>query len=213
MSVQAWGLSSSLRYPGSIVSDTEQSVTAWFHAIKGGDEKAAHGLWNRYFDRITYLAKRRLVQDAAYDEEDLAASVMRSLYDMAKEDRYADLANRDELWALLIVVAKNKIIGRLRHTGAKKRGGEANVTGDPAALANLQTSELCPELNAEVHDECRNLIEMLGDESLQAIALRRLDGLTIDEIAADLDSSSRTVRRRLALIRKKWQQYEEDNNE
>jgi DNA-directed RNA polymerase specialized sigma24 family protein len=55
-----------------------------------------------------------------------------------------------------------------------------------------------------VTDECRRLLEALGDETLRQIALLRMEGYNDSEIAARLGCGVRTVGRKLELIRKIW---------
>lgn len=100
--------------------DSGQSVTTWFHAVQRGDPEAARQLWNRYFERIIRLTERRLVHDPAYDREDLATSVLKSLFFGVGSNRFQNLANRDELWALLVFMAQRKLIDRQRYANAKK---------------------------------------------------------------------------------------------
>ena len=61
-----------------------------------------------------------------------------------------------------------------------------------------------PAFAAMVTDECRRLLEALGDETLRRIALLRMEGYNDPEIAARLGCSVRTVGRKLDLIRKLW---------
>lgn len=187
-----------------MTNEADQSVTHWFHAIKTGDEHAANQIWERYFDRIIRLASSRLVPDAAYDEEDLAASVFGALFHAAQEGRYGDLADRDELWALLLVLARRKMINRARHAKAQRRNSTAQA-GHQEELQELQGRDPLPDLSVAVEDECRHLINLLGDSLLQDVALRKLEGQTVPEIAAALGMGERTISRKLALIRKHWE--------
>jgi DNA-directed RNA polymerase specialized sigma24 family protein len=57
------------------------------------------------------------------------------------------------------------------------------------------------------------LLNLLNDETLQNVTLRRLDGLTCEEIAARLGCARRAVSRQLDLIRKIWTAHEEGNAE
>lgn len=205
----------SLRSPGSTQkmgpSESELdpaalSVTGWFHALKNGDQHAAAQLWNRYFERVVKLAKHRLARDAAYDEEDLAASVFGALYKAAADGRYETLADRDELWALLLVLSQRKIIDRARRLTAKRRSGPQAGSSPPVPVEELYSQEQTPELSAAVKDECRHLLELLNDGTLQDIALLKLDGHTIPEIAGQLSLGERTISRKLLLIRKTWEE-------
>jgi DNA-directed RNA polymerase specialized sigma24 family protein len=54
--------------------------------------------------------------------------------------------------------------------------------------------------------ECRRLLGLLEDPDLQRVALCKMEGFTVEEIAAELGCVPRTVKRRLQLIRRTWQE-------
>jgi DNA-directed RNA polymerase specialized sigma24 family protein len=53
-------------------------------------------------------------------------------------------------------------------------------------------------------EEYRRLFEALRDEELRRIAVWKLEGYSLDEIAGQLGCARRTVARRLELIRTLW---------
>jgi DNA-directed RNA polymerase specialized sigma24 family protein len=55
-----------------------------------------------------------------------------------------------------------------------------------------------------VADECRRLLQALGNDTLRQIALLRMQGYSDPEIAQQLGCGLRTVGRKLELIRKTW---------
>jgi DNA-directed RNA polymerase specialized sigma24 family protein len=55
-----------------------------------------------------------------------------------------------------------------------------------------------------VAEECRRLLDRLGDAELLAIALWKMEGYGNEEIAARLGCVPRTVGRRLEVIRTLW---------
>ena len=71
-------------------------------------------------------------------------------------------------------------------------------------LAQVVGNEPTPEFAAMVTEEYRRLFGSLGDESLQVVALLRLEGYSNEDIAASLDCGLRTVERKLDVIRKRW---------
>jgi DNA-directed RNA polymerase specialized sigma24 family protein len=61
-----------------------------------------------------------------------------------------------------------------------------------------------PDAKAEFANECQQFLERLGDETLQTIALLRIEGYSVDEIATRVGCAKRPVERRLSLIRSIW---------
>ena len=64
--------------------------------------------------------------------------------------------------------------------------------------------EPSPAFAAEVADALACRLGRLGTAQLQAIALRKLEGYTTEEIAGQLGCAQSTVERRLRLIRHLW---------
>lgn len=65
--------------------------------------------------------------------------------------------------------------------------------------------EPTPAFAAQVADQCREMLDRLGDESLQQIAIWKMEGYTNTEIADKLGCAPRTVERKLERIRAKWE--------
>src|SRR4029079_8585556 len=96
----------------------------------------------------------------------------------------------------------------------KKRGGGA-VRGDsalagrpddegPAGADRLPGAEPTPAFAAHAAEECRRLLDLLGDEGLRSVALWKMEGYTNAEIATRLGCVESTVERRLKVIRSLW---------
>jgi DNA-directed RNA polymerase specialized sigma24 family protein len=192
------------------------SVTHWLDDIRRGNSKAAEALWRRYFPELVRLARDKLgdAPRAVADEEDVALSAMDSFFDAAQRGRFPDLADRHDLWRLLLQMTVRKVVDLKRRETRQRRGGgrvrhvsalsETRSESDSGALARIVGDTPTPEFAAMMAEECRRLIEML-DVDLQALALAKLQGYENREIAAQSDCSVRTVERRLHLIRRKWE--------
>jgi DNA-directed RNA polymerase specialized sigma24 family protein len=182
----------------------EDSVTHWLDQLRAGDPAAARPLWQRYFARLVALARRRLrgAPRAVADEEDVALSAFDSFCRAAREDRFPELADRDDLWRLLVVLTERKAIDAVRRQGRAKRGG-GRAAGGPA-LAALAGREPTPEFAALVAEECERLLGLLDDDALRTLALLKLEGYANGEIAERLGCALRTVERKLAVIRGLW---------
>jgi IS30 family transposase len=57
---------------------------------------------------------------------------------------------------------------------------------------------------AQAIEECSRLLDRLQDDSLRQIACWKMEGYTNDEIAERLNVVTRTVERKLKIIRQKW---------
>ena len=108
-----------------------EEITVWIKNLSGGDEKAAHLLWEQYFNRMVRLARRKFdqigINRRAADEEDIALSAMNSFYKRAADGQFC-LGDRQELWKLLVTITVRKAYAELKRQKAKKRG-EGHVRG------------------------------------------------------------------------------------
>ena len=82
---------------------------------------------------------------------------------------------------------------------------EHGLTPDEhARILELIGREPDPEVVARVGEECQRLLGLLTDPTLRLIAVRKLEGFTNEEIAAELGVVCRSVERKLNLIRQRW---------
>jgi DNA-directed RNA polymerase specialized sigma24 family protein len=188
---------------------SDGSITRLIVLLKEGGRAAAQPLWDAYFRRLVGLARARLrgTPRGMADEEDVALSAFDSFCRRAEQGLFPQLADRDDLWQLLFVLTVRKAIGLARHQGRARRGG-----GRIASLEDLDSRDLgavlgpepTPELAAQMADECRRLLDRLGDETLRAVARWKMEGWTNHEIAGRLGCVEHTVERKLRSIRRLW---------
>jgi DNA-directed RNA polymerase specialized sigma24 family protein len=184
------------------------SVTLWVREyIARGDEEAARRLSDRYFARMVGLARARLKRlrrpGVDQDAEDVAISALENFCRAARGGRFPLLKDRNDLWAMLITITERKAIDLVRREGRGKRGGGLEPVGG-SAIDGMPAPEPTPEDLAIVVEQFQRLLDLLGDETLRQVALWRMEGHTIDEIADRLGCARRTVANRIALIRKRW---------
>lgn len=186
------------------------TVSDWIDGLRSGDERSAEELWHRYFQRLVKLADKKLPRAVrkAYDGEDVALSAFHSMCEGVRAGRFPRLHSRDELWSILIVIAARKAYRRQRSENTLKRGGVQELNTGALQIAGVEPT---PEFAAEVADATEHLIENLKDEKLRAIARGKLEGLSNEELARRIDTTVRTVERRLHLIRKIWSQEKLDD--
>jgi len=196
------------------------SITRWLGDLREGDLAAAQPIWERYFGKLVGLARHKLQRQrhpsGEADEEDAALSAFNSFCAGVAVGRFPRLADREDLWRLLMTITVRKAYAQVQRQRRLKRGGghlveEAALRGpeselrEGAGLDLIAGSEPTPEFAAIVAEEYRRLLDALDDEGLRQVAISRMEGYTYDEIAAQLGCARRTVARRLDLIRKTWQ--------
>lgn len=197
---------------------SNDNVSRWIEQVKAGDSSAANQLWQHYSDRLVRAVRAKLYgrERAVSDEEDIVLSVFDSFYDAAQLGRFPDLADRDELWRLLMRMSARKVVDKRRSEGRKRRGGEfqafsldANVEGE---LFELIADEPSPEMVLMMEESVEQLFSHLGVGQLRDLAVAKLEGYSNAELAQRFACSARTIERRLHLIREKLKQelFEQD---
>lgn len=198
--------------------------------VREGDEQATTLLWERYFQPLVRLAGTRLPKNLRRmaDEEDIALSAFHSFIAGVRRDQFPDLAGPGNLWGLLITLTSRKVNAHLRRQTRQKRGG-GNVRGEsifldaagdagPTGLEQMGSTggdddAMRPDVRAELAEACEHLLDSLPDAQLREIAVLRMDGYLVDEIADRIGISKRAVERRLQLIRKTWSEQRESEDD
>jgi len=193
---------------------SDGSVSRWLGPLQAGDPAAAQELWQRYFRRLVGLARKKL-QDTprrAADEEDVALSAFDSFCRHAEQGRFPQLLDRDSLWRLLVVLTARKAAHLRRDEQRLKHGGGIVIQSEASGgstegpvLDQLLSREPSPEFAAQVAEECQRLLRNLNGRELEAVALARMEGYTVEEIAERLGYAPRSIKRKLQLIRAIWE--------
>jgi DNA-directed RNA polymerase specialized sigma24 family protein len=189
----------------------------WVVQLRDGDPGAAQQLWDTYFLRMVKVARCKLhgTSICAADEEDVALSAFKSFCRGTRDGRFPRLHEHDDPWPLLLALTSHKAIDLLRYERRIKRGGSGqgcDPLKGPAedAQAAIRMSQLIgkepdPEVTFQIAEECQDMLDRFSDTILRAIALWKMEGFTTEEIAGKLDCTTRTVERKLQLIRRQWE--------
>ena len=132
----------------------------------------------------------------------------------AAAGRFDDLQNRDDLWWLLLAITNQKAVDHIRRETAEKRGsGRVQTEGSLAAgapagegfaLDHIIGNAPTPDFLVMLEEQNQRLLGKLRDDRLRRVAICRMEGYTVAEIAAELDVSTRSIERKLQLIRTTW---------
>jgi DNA-directed RNA polymerase specialized sigma24 family protein len=181
-----------------------EPISRWIAHLKAGDLEAARPLWECYFDPLARLARTRLRPGGDFDGEDVALSAFRSFCMGAARGRFPGLADRDDLWRLLVYITAQKVCDYAERRDALKRGGAAAHEGG-SSLPEVVGAGPSPEFAAMMAEEVQRLLDLLQDETLRDIAVWKMEGFTNEEITAKLGCARKTVSNKLRLIRLKWE--------
>jgi RNA polymerase sigma-70 factor (ECF subfamily) len=178
-----------------------------------GDAQAADELFRRYAGRLLALAQSRLSEKLALrvDAEDVVQSVYRSFFAHARAGRYV-FERSGDLWKLLVAITLHKVRGQAEFHTANKRSmereqpsvdGTADWEGMPMQALTRQPT---PLEAAALADELEQVMRRL-DPAQRRMFEMRLQGYSLEEIAAECDCSVRTVKRGLSQIRQELEEW------
>jgi len=85
--------------------------------------------------------------------------------------------------------------------GASRPEGPGRPAADRGGERGRGGESQCPAQGAEEY----RLLGLLGDTELESVALWRMEGFTVEEIADRLGYAPRSVKRKLQLIRSVWE--------
>lgn len=192
------------------------SITQYIGGLREGDNIATQEVWNRYFRRLIGLARNRL-RDAPKrmaDEEDVVVSAFESFYRGVEDGKFPKLNDREDLWQVLVMITARKAVNQLKHEFRQKRGAGKvkQLDGSPddsnAGYREVIGDEPTPSFAMAVAEQCDELLDQLQDETLQNVAVWKMQGDTNDQIAERLGCKTRTVERKLKMIRELWSEEE-----
>ncbi len=182
------------------------SISRLIPDLRQGDRAAIHALWERFFRPLVGVARRRVRPSGRRElgSEDIALDAFLDLCDCLARpdsaDRFPRLRSRQELWNLLVCFT-------VRHAfdyNQKRSRRQQVVRGESAlgevGIESFAGREPAPEFEAAVAE----LLGTLPDDTLRRVAVRKMEGATVPEVAAELDCSASTVERKLRAIRAIW---------
>lgn len=187
-------------------SREELTITECLALVKDDDSLAEHHIWQHYHARLLRLAKARMCgqSDPLVDEEDIVLTAFHSLLSGIKDGRFPDLRDRHDLWQLLIMLTERAAVQQFRYESAKKRAGTVRALPRGEELEQVLEQKTDSRF---VDCFCENVearLQQLHEDVQRRIAVMRLQGYTVQEIADQLACSKARVERKLRLIRAVW---------
>jgi RNA polymerase sigma-70 factor (ECF subfamily) len=177
---------------------------------RAGDEQAAEIVYRLYARRLLALARQRLSAPLArqLDPEDVVQSAYRSFFAGARSGRYV-VRRSGDLWKLLAAITLHKLKRHIERQTTRKRaihrevhfGGESSLLGLRPHQAAGQPS---PSQAVALADTLEQALRGLEPLQRRMVELR-VQGCGLEEIAAEVRRSERTVRRVLEQVKDRLQ--------
>lgn len=191
-------------------SDELGSISALIERLQNSDPAAAAELWTRFEQRlIRYIVHvLRSGPVTTVNEGAISNSVFEGLLQLARQGKLANV-RRDEFWKLTKVIAKRRVIDRVRRDYRQKRGSgtvvtESVIRREGAAahefLDQFPGQQVPPDIVA-MTEELLSQIEQQFTQELWQILDLRMQGTSLRDIATAINKSVPTVERKLRTIR------------
>jgi RNA polymerase sigma factor (TIGR02999 family) len=168
-----------------------RSITQLLDAWQDGDSGAGDALFAVVYDDLRALARRQLA--ALRPGQTLApTALVHEAYLKFAERSAPEVVNRSHFYAVAARAMRNVVIDYVRRRQADKR--------DPGApLMTLDGERAAVDASSPVDliamNEAMAQLEALDPRQARIVELRFFGGLELDEIAAELEVSARTVKR------------------
>ncbi len=172
---------------------------------QNGHDQAATVLFDKYAKRLIALARSRIGPKLKrrIDADDVVQSAYRSFFAHARDDDY-QLKRAGDLWRLLASITLHKLYGQVeKHTAAKRSVDHEDATDLPDE--SVRTPEPTPAEVIALCEDMQLVIRGLSPNE-RLVLIARLQGQDVAQIASNTKKSERTVRRLLAIARKKIEQ-------
>ena len=184
-------------------------------------------IWQHYFEELLEVARgvmRQRKKWSIVDEDDIVQNALLSVCrGFPKNKSYENVNSRESLWPILVAITKFKVADNFRRENAAKRGAgrvvseaslDRNNDSSRIGLAQLVADDKPkPQDLAEMSEQLTLLMALLPRDDLKQIARLHLEGWKNNEIAEEMEISTRSVERKLALVRDAWLEWWESQEE
>lgn len=170
-------------------------LTAW----KGGDRSVEPALVEHIYPMLRELARSQVRRNAGVMT--LAATELaHEAYERLQRQQLVDWRNREHFLAIAATVTRRVVIDHLRRRSAEKRGGDQVVVAFEADSGDGIAAD-APMLDWVALDQGLTQLGESDPACLRVAELRLFSGLSVEEIAEVMGSSTATVGRQWRFAR------------
>lgn len=173
-------------------------TSTWLNSIVAQEDGFETAAVEQFTDRLLRLAGSRLPArlQRRVGADDIVQSVFRSFFDRHRRGRF-QFSEAPDVWRLLAAMTFRKVQRAIRFHGQLQRdyGRDSGELTDSRVTTDATSSSLVVMI-----DLLDSILDRIPPVH-QSIVQMRLEGFSIEEIAARTGVSTRTVDRSLALVR------------
>jgi len=169
----------------------EGSVTHWLTRLREGEAEALEGLLPLVYDELRTLARAQLRREDGGHTLGATALVHEAYFRLAERERLPP-SDRHHFFAIASQAMRRVLIDHARARKRLKRGA-GRVAVPLEAAAELMTEEVAEEFLAL--DEALDRLAHANPRAARVVEQRFFGGLTLEQSAAALGVSSKTVQR------------------
>lgn len=175
---------------GNEQSAKERRFAELLSEARRGEPEAMDQLMPLVYDRLKLLARRQRRGQPAGHTLDTTGLVHEAYLKLARSEQ-VDWQDRNHFLCLAAVAMRHILVDHARRRSAKKRGGDGQrVTFTESGLEAERSGVEIVAL-----DDALKALEARNERLSQLVELRYFGGLSVQETAAALDVSERTVKR------------------
>ena len=190
------------------------SITCLIRQLDHSEELALESLFRRCWGDLIAMASKRLAPSVRSwsDEEDIASEAYWGFVRALRKGRLPKLQDRCDLFALFAHIVACRAATRASEKLSVNKRGAGKVRAmsevfDSKTAGNILNQvpgrEPSPDERLTLQ-ECFDVFIDQIPESLRPVAYQHLLGHSQKEIAGSLDCTTRTIERKMALIRNYW---------
>jgi RNA polymerase sigma factor (TIGR02999 family) len=167
-----------------------EDITALLRAVEGGDRAAMNRLFTSVYGELRRIARRQLASRPLHATLDTTALVHEAYLKLAQGTTLS-MRDRFHFFATTARAMRLVLIDHARSRLRAKRGGGAPVRAlEEGEIAAVERPEELVAL-----DEALSRLEATDPDLARIVEWRFFGGLSVEEIAATLEVSDRTVKR------------------
>jgi RNA polymerase sigma factor (TIGR02999 family) len=178
-----------LPYPIKRRMDSDDELTALTRLAGQGDLAAKERLIRELYPKLRAIARHRLASHATPTLLNTTVLLHESLAKLL-EQGFAKIENSKHLIAYTATIMRTVLVDYARERNAQKRDGGERVT-----LTNLDIRSEDRSIDLVALDQALAQLSAIDPRLTTLVELRCFGGLRVDEIAAELNISERTVKR------------------